>query len=124
MLNVILKGTNIELTDAIVAAIQKKIGMLDKYLAHMGTPKEIRVEVGKTTHHHKKGRVFRVEVNLRLPAHLLRAEATSYKLYDAIDLAKDEVKREISKVVGTHRDALRKGVRRLKELGNESDLAH
>jgi putative sigma-54 modulation protein len=125
MLNISIKGDNMELTEAIVSALEKKIGTLDKYLAHLGTPQEARVEVGKTTTHHKKGRLFRVEVNLRLPVStgLIRAEATSFRLYDAVDLVKEELKKEISNILGTKRTATMKGARRAKTLGTETELA-
>jgi ribosomal subunit interface protein len=121
MLKVMIKGINIELTDAITEAIEKKIGTLDKYLQHAGVPREAWVEVGKSTNHHKKGKVFRVVVDLVLPHKKLRAEADSFKLYDALDLAKDELKGEISKAVGAKWTSILKGARKAKEAGTETE---
>jgi len=122
MLKIDVKTTGIEMTDGIAAAIRQKIGSLDKFLAHVGTPREARVEVGRTTEHHRKGEVFRVETNLRIPGKVLRAVAVSYRLYDAIDLVKDELKREITKAVRSKVDAARAGVREAKAQGTETDL--
>ncbi len=122
MLKIDIHGTDMELTGAITTAIETKLGALDKYLTHIGEPKTLRVEVGKTTHHHNKGQVFRAEANLNLPGCLIRAENTSYELYGAIDLVKDELKREILKLVGSKTDARRAGERKAKEQGTETEL--
>lgn len=122
MLKVDIKGAEIELTEAIVSSIETKLATLDKYLATVGTPRDLRVEVGKTTHHHNKGQLFRAEANLKIPGHLIRAETTSYKLYDAIDLVKDDLKREILKVTKTKIDEKRAGARTAKEKGTETEL--
>ena len=122
MLKIDIHGNEMELTDAIVAAIETKLGALDKYLTHIGEPKTLRVEVGKTTHHHNKGQLFRAEANLSLPGRLIRAENTSYELYGAIDLVKDELKREILKMISAKTDARRDGARAAKEEGTETEL--
>jgi putative sigma-54 modulation protein len=122
MLKVDIKGTEMELTESIVASIETKLATLDKYLATAGSPCELRVEVGKTTHHHNKGQLFRAEANLKIPGHLIRAEETSYKLYDALDLVKDQLKREILKITKSAVDEKRAGAREAKEQGTETKL--
>lgn len=95
-MRIFIKGTSFSLTPAIEDYIQKKIGGLEKYLKRLDGPAvETRVEVGKITEHHKKGDIFRAEVNLTLPGALLRAEEKSHNLYAAIDFVHDEIKRQI-----------------------------
>lgn len=69
---------------------------MEKYLKRLDSAAvEARVEVGKITEHHKKGNIFRAEVNLTLPGSMLRAEEESDDLYAALDLVHDELKRQI-----------------------------
>ena len=112
-----IKGTLIPLTPAIESYVHKKIGALEKFLKQFKPASvEARVEVGKTTGHHKKGNIFRAEVNLSIPKELLRAEFSADDLYAAIDLVHDELKRQIitrkDKIVKrrTQRMSERKGV--------------
>jgi len=53
------------------------------------------VDIGKTTEHHRKGDVFRAEINFTAGKKLLRAVAKEADLYAAIDKAKDEMRREL-----------------------------
>lgn len=89
-----IKGTMIELTPAIEAAVQEKIGGLEKYFDNIIG---CEVEVGRTTMHHQKGDVFMAEVNLEVPKTLLRASAEAEDLYQAINDARDKMKQEITK---------------------------
>jgi ribosomal subunit interface protein len=90
-----IKGTNMELTQAIKDYVNDKISGLEKFFDNII---EARVEVGKTANHHQKGNVFRAEVNLEVPEkHILRAEAEREDLYMAINEVKDELQRQIKK---------------------------
>ena len=89
-----IKGTNLRITAAIDAYARKKIDHLEKFLQPIGRPKDVFVEIQKTTMHRKKGPYFRCEVDIRLPKKILRAEATAFDLYAAIDLVKDELERQ------------------------------
>jgi putative sigma-54 modulation protein len=122
MLKIDVRAENMELTDAIASAIDEKLGSLDKYLESIGTPKELRVNVGKTTNHHNKGEVFKAEADLLIPGHTIHAEATETELYAAIDILKDELKNRLVKVVKTTIDLHRAGGRQAKEQGAETEL--
>ncbi len=87
------KGLNMELTDAIKARVQEKMDGLAKLTAGFDQVANAQVEVGKTSHHHNKGQVFRCEINLRAPGGELRAEEEREDLYEAIDVAVGEMKR-------------------------------
>ncbi len=116
-MKILIKGTNLELTEGIRRYIDQKIGGLEKISA-MGGKDAIdnnlvaRVEIGITTKHHKSGPIYRAEVNLSVPdKHILRAEAEAQDLYQAIDEAKLILEKEINKykksvVSKKHRAAL------------------
>jgi len=89
-----LKGTNMELTEAIKQYVEKRILSLDK-ITEKYSPCDVMAEVGKTSNHHQKGDVFFAEFNLTIPGAMLRATSTKDDLYAAIDDAKDELKRQL-----------------------------
>jgi putative sigma-54 modulation protein len=122
MLKMDIRGEEMELTAAIIEAIEKKLGALDKYLESVGTPKDLRVVVGKTTDHHNKGQIFKAEAELVIPGHNIHAEVMSDELYAAIDLLKDEMKNRLLKTVKTTIDQRRDGAREAKEQGTETEL--
>jgi putative sigma-54 modulation protein len=91
-----IKSTNIELTEAIRSYIEQKVSSLEKISIDFDPVAKLTIEVGKTTNHHFKGNVFRVEMNLQVPGELLRVEEIREDLYGAIDAAKDNLKRQLS----------------------------
>lgn len=89
-----IKATKIELTDAIRDYIQKKSDMLEKYLGDTQVI-NCHFEVGLTVGGQHSGEIYRAEMNLSLPGKLLRVEKTEADLYKAIDKVKDHLEREI-----------------------------
>jgi putative sigma-54 modulation protein len=90
-----IKGTNLELTQAIKDYVNEKVGSLEKFFDQALIA---RVDVGLTTKHHQKGNIFRAEINLEVPQkHLLRAESVKDDLYIAINDAREELERQIKK---------------------------
>lgn len=92
-----IKGTNMELTEAIKSAVAAELATLDSRLERWGTAVFADVEVGRTTKHHQKGDVFRAEVNLQIPGKLLRAEEEDEDLYVALKNAVGTLERELKK---------------------------
>lgn len=92
-----IKGTGIELTDAIKDAVESELATLDPMIERWGDAVSADVEVGKTTAHHHKGDIFRAEVNLQIPGKLLRAEDDNEDLYVAIKNVADKLGRELNK---------------------------
>lgn len=91
-----LKGTNLELTEAIKNYVQEKMDSTEKYLG--GIPViNCDYEVEKMLPGQHKGEVFRAEVNLQVSRELLRVEKTSKDLYKAIDKVKDHLELVIKK---------------------------
>jgi len=95
-MNIRIKATRIELTEAIRNYFQKKMDRLEKYL---GDIKVINcdVEIEKAVGGQHKGEIYRAEVNLQVPNHILRVEKTEKDLYKAIDKVKDHLEMMITK---------------------------
>lgn len=91
-----IKGTKYELSDEVKRYIEERIGGLEKFLPKIDPSSVLcRVEVSMTTKHHRKGDIFRAEINLDILGDVWRAEAMSDDIYAAIDEARDELKREM-----------------------------
>ena len=132
-MKITIKATNLKLTSAIRSYIEEKIGGLEKFIQKLaeedqsskkGRPLiEAWVEIGRTTHHHHKGRVFRAECQIRLPGKGVRAESTRRDLYLAIDEVKDELQRELKRYTEKKVSKYRRTARRMKRLIKFSPLA-
>lgn len=92
-----IKGTNMDLTDAIKDAVADELATLDARLERWGTAVAADVEVGKISNHHQKGEIFRAEVNLTIPGKLLRAEDANEDLYVALKNVVGTLERELKK---------------------------
>src|SRR3989338_5705058 len=92
-MNIIIKGTNLDLSEAIKAYVHEKVGMLGRLTSKI---MEARVELERATKHHT-GDVFRVEVMLYLPREMVRAEVASPDLYASIDQVIPKLKVQLEK---------------------------
>lgn len=95
-MKIIIKGTNLEQTEALKSYVNEKIGNLERYSEEI---LEARVEL-ETSAHHQKG-FFRCEVNLDLPhSQVLRAESTGADLYASIDLVVPKLREQLERHKG------------------------
>jgi len=85
-----IKATRLELTEAIRNYFQEKMDMVEKYLGDIKVI-NCQVEIEKTVGGQHKGEIFRAEVNLQVPRQILRVEKTEKDLYKAIDKVKDHL---------------------------------
>jgi len=111
-----IKGTNIELTDAISDYTTKKVAQLEKFVAADDTSASVDIEVGKTTAHHQAGDVFRAEFNLFVGGRQYNSVSEKEDLYAALDDVRDEISRELSRDKTRTRDMERKGASRIKDM--------
>lgn len=88
-MNIVIKCTNISLTDAIRDYINNKVSVLNKFVASPDTV--CHVEVGKTTAHHKHGDVFRAEIRIIVDGQEYYVTSEKEDLYQAIDYVKEDV---------------------------------
>ena len=111
-MKILIKGTHLELTDALRSYVNEKVGNLEHYWDEI---LEARVELERSTHHQTG--FFRCEVNLDVPQkHLLRAESTETDLYAAIDTVIPKLREEIEKIKGKQRTTDRQLRRYMKSV--------
>lgn len=117
-MNIIIKGTNIELTHSIKDYVEKRASSLDKFIDSSKAEAQVMVEVGKTTNHHRAGEVFRAEVQIKHPDFPgePRVEIENEDLYAAIDLANDEMKEILVKNKEKKKSLVKRGARFIKDL--------
>lgn len=93
-MNINIKATNMELTDAISDYINKRLSGISKFLKN--GEMIARVEVSKTTSHHKHGDIFRAELFIEISGNEFYTFSEKDDLYVAIDDAKEELFRQVS----------------------------
>ena len=125
-MNIIIKGTNLELHNDLKEYVNEKIGGLKKFIENDNVdPSSIvaRVELAKTTQHHQQGDIYRAEVNLQLPGKMFRSVEESDDIYKSIDSVKDELREMINNYKNERTTKIRRGARMIKRLKGISPLA-
>jgi putative sigma-54 modulation protein len=112
-----IKTTNIELTDAISAYVEEKIQSVEKFtVSHEEEEVLAEVEVGRTTKRHNSGDIFHAEVNIHVRGKHFRAVSEKSDLYAAIDDVRDELVRELNSHKTKERTLMRRGAGMIKDL--------
>ena len=114
-MDITLRSKDVELSEDLKDFAQKKLGSLSKFFDHAI---EIRVELEKTTSHHKQGSIFQAAVEMDVPNQLLVAKATSEEIKDAINKVKKEMEQKIKHYKGQFDAKKRetaKEIRKMKE---------
>ena len=111
-MRITLKGTGVSLTPAIRKNVEKAIAKVEKLIDVHEPSALLRVEVSKTTKHHRSGNVWRAELNLGVKKKLLRAEETREDLYDALFAASQELRRRYLKYRDTRGSSFPRSPRR------------
>src|SRR3989344_2143897 len=103
-MNISLLGTDLDITPSLKTYVETKLGGLAKLIKHFNEKgvAELRVDLARSTEHHHKGLVFRVDANLRLPGKILRAENENIDIRAAVDAVEDKLRREIEKYKTQH----------------------
>jgi putative sigma-54 modulation protein len=108
-MKIIIKGTDLDLTEPLKEYINQRILSLDKIISGFEKNGEImiNVEVARSTKHHNKGEVFYAEFTLQLAGHPVRIEQYGKDVREAIDFARERLKNELVKqkeIVQSKRD--------------------
>jgi ribosomal subunit interface protein len=115
-MNFTLKEKNLKLTPSIYNYLVKKIDGLDKLLKKIGSPLLIEVEIGRESHHHRKGKVYRTEIQIRLPKERVWVEARGEDIFLTINQAKEKMERELKKYKEKQFSEEKRNRRRLKNI--------
>jgi len=89
----------VDRTPALEAYIEKKFAPLAKFIKIFDDKgvAEIWLDITRTTRRHRKGEMYVVAADLRLPKKIVRAEEYADDIRTAIDRAKDTLRFEIEK---------------------------
>ncbi len=98
-----IKSSSLEVSDAIRQYVEEKAVAIEK-LVDGDSGASLEVEIGKTTNHHNKGPFMRAEFMLTFTGEVFRAEEEREDLYEAIDTAKDDLRRQVSEFKERSRD--------------------
>jgi putative sigma-54 modulation protein len=112
-MNINIKSTQIDLTDAIRDHVNKKIESLERFIAEDSV---VYVEVAKTTMHHKNGEHFKAEIDIRSDGQKFFAMAEKEDLHGAIDQAKEDIQRVITYQKDKKEGLYRRGARSVKKM--------
>jgi ribosomal subunit interface protein len=98
-MKIIIKYTNLDSTPSIKKYVEEKIGSTARFIQRWDKDDviEANVELARRSFHHRKGDVFKAEVNLRLPGKMLRAVERDYDIRVAIDKVKNKLHSEVKK---------------------------
>lgn len=103
-MNLQLSGKNLDLTDALKAYVDTKIGGLDRLNEHVT---EMRVTLEKTRENHTEQ--FRAAAQFHVAHEVLFTEEVAADMYAAIDIVKSEMERQLrdykNKLETKHRKA-------------------
>jgi ribosome-associated translation inhibitor RaiA len=116
-INFHIKTTNIDLTPDVSSQVHEKLSVIEKYLSVEGDKQVLaEVEIGLISKHHKKGDVYRGEINVSSGGNLYRAVAKRTSVSEVVDELKDEIGKVIKRKT-TKRDSLfKKGGRLFKKM--------
>ncbi|MBX4215672.1 ribosome-associated translation inhibitor RaiA [Candidatus Parcubacteria bacterium] len=115
-MNIKIHAPDLKLTEPIADYIEKRMKALEKFLGKESAAVLVEVEVGKVSHRHRQGEVYRAEINLSMPGRQLRSEAEEADVYTAVDVAKDEMERELTSTKDKERTLFRRGAVVVKDL--------
>lgn len=86
----IIRGHNLEVTDALREFVERKLARLEKYFENVSdTGAHVVLTVVKDQH--------RVEVTIPFPGVIVRAEESSEDMYASVDLVVEKLERQIHK---------------------------
>ncbi len=92
-MQLLIKGKNIEVNDAVRAHVEKKLGRLDRYLDFI-TQAEVEVSREKTKAATDR---YVVEVTMRANGTILRGEEKAADVYSAVDSVVDVMQRRLTR---------------------------
>ncbi len=116
MININIKSTNFNMTPDIDQMVRDKINLVERFLDLRGDETALaEVEIERSTHH-KKGEVFRVEINFSFKGKVIRSESKHFDVRSAIEGVREDLERRIRRGKGKRFDIFKKSARKLKKI--------
>lgn len=117
-MKVVVQGVNFDLTpsirryvdDKLVRTVEKLLSRHPSFDAVM-----LNLELVKETPHHKKGQIWKVIANLRLPGKQIWQKTSAEDIHAAVDDLEEILKRELTKVKERSRSRELRGARQAKK---------
>lgn len=103
-----------DITDTIRQFAVNKFALLEKVVHSPNA--ECFVTLGRVTHHHKQGDVYKVSVQVKNGKENFQKEETHHDLYAAIDVAKDTIEYSIVNKSQKKRSLIRRTASLFKNL--------
>lgn len=103
-MRITIKATKMALSPALRTYAEDKLGGIEKLVRRWDAAGAVamNVEIARTTKHHKKGRVYYAEGNLRLPGAMLRAREEHWDPRAAVTKVRAKLKKEIDRYRAKH----------------------
>jgi ribosome-associated translation inhibitor RaiA len=116
-INFHIKTTNLDLTPEVSSQVHEKLSVIEKYL-EVGNDKEIlaEVELALLSRHHKKGDIYRGEVNVSADGQFYRAVSKKSSINEVFDDLKDQIGKVVKRRVDKKDSLMRKGGRLIKKM--------
>ena len=108
------EAIHVQITPAVSDYLNKRLSALEKFIDSDDDGVVASVKLAKTTEHHKTGDVFRAEIELHVPGKDFFTFSENQDLNTAIDLAKDEMLREMRAWKGKRVTETRRSGREIK----------
>lgn len=111
-----IKATSMTLTPELREFVERRFLSLAGLIDMSDPTLKVQIEVGRTTHHHEKGDIFRAEFNIRSRRGTFRTVAERSDIHTAISDARDELEMGLGRAKGRYISFLRRSRRAVKEM--------
>lgn len=106
-----------DLTPDVSSQVYEKLSVIEKYIQVNGDREILaEVELGLISKHHKKGDVYRGEINVSSDGEFYRAVSKKSTLNEVFDDLKDQIGKVVKRRVGKKDSLMRKGGRLIKKM--------
>lgn len=110
-----LKAMNLEISPGLRSLVDQKFAPLGKLLPDGKTETTCEVEMEKLAEH-QTGKIYRVEANLFVAGTMHRGEAKEEQIEKAIDVVRNELRRELERASGKRQSLARRGKQAIKDM--------
>lgn len=116
-INFHIKTTNIDLTPEVSSQVHEKLSVIEKYLPVEDHDQVLaEVEIGLVSKKHKKGDVYKGEINVSSHGNFYRAVTKKNSVAEVIDDLKDEIGKVIKRKSNKRDSLFKKGGRLFKKM--------